>query len=97
MIKITTFDANERGLDVKYFEDIDAAYEYVTHLPEEVASYDYYNEETGEEVEDIYIADIVDDYEDWSELDDGFLSNCHCDSYGICGGYSCSHYFQCQA
>lgn len=97
MIRITTFNAEELMLDVKYFQGIDDAYEFTTHLPENVASYDYYNEETGENVEDIYIADVVDDYEDWSELDDGFLSNCHCDSYGICGGMSCPQYFSCHA
>lgn len=24
-------------------------------------------------------------------------SNCHCDTYGVCGGYSCPNYWSCQA
>ena len=34
--------------------------------------------------------------EDLWEVDDGYESNAHCDTYGVCGGYSCSYYFECQ-
>ena len=30
--------------------------------------------------------------EDW-----GYESNCHCDTYGVCGGYSCPNYISCHA
>lgn len=35
------------------------------------------------------------DEEEWFDVDDDFSSNCHCDTYGICGGYSCSNYVVC--
>ena len=32
--------------------------------------------------------------DDWCE-DDGWVSNCPCDTYGMCGGPSCPNYWKC--
>ena len=37
-----------------------------------------------------------DEEDEWDEDDYGYESNCHCDSYGICGGTSCPNYYSCQ-
>lgn len=29
--------------------------------------------------------------------EDDYETNCHCDTYGVCGGYGCSHYAECHA
>lgn len=40
----------------------------------------------------------ITEYETISDEDyDGFLSNCHCDTYGFCGGTSCPHYWECHS
>lgn len=31
------------------------------------------------------------------ETEDDYSSNCHCDTYGVCGGYSCKNYHICHA
>ena len=51
------------------------------------------------------VVDMVNLYLD--ELDDGidceddytlgYESNCHCDTYGVCGGYSCRNYAVCHS
>ena len=37
------------------------------------------------------------DYDAYEDADEGYASNCHCDTYGICGGYSCPNYISCHA
>ena len=37
----------------------------------------------------------ISDYEEYEECDD-YSGNMHCDTYGICGGSSCSNYPKCQ-
>lgn len=37
------------------------------------------------------------EWEDTTDDDYGYSSNCHCDTYGFCGGTSCSQYWQCHS
>ena len=48
-----------------------------------------------EEGEDAEFYDILDDEEEWDDYDDGYASNMHCDTYGVCGGYNCPNYIKC--
>lgn len=41
--------------------------------------------------------EIEEEFEDWDDIDDGYSSNCHCDTYGFCGGTSCPQYWQCHS
>lgn len=43
--------------------------------------------------EEEYEAEYGDIYDD--DDDDGYDSNCYCDTYGHCGGTSCPQFFQC--
>ena len=36
-------------------------------------------------------------FEELTEWEDDYSSNCHCDTYGVCGGYSCPNYHICHA
>ena len=58
---------------------------------------DSFVEEEDEYWEDEYetYEDVEDEWEDTTDL--GYESNCHCDTYGVCGGPSCPNYFKCQA
>lgn len=33
--------------------------------------------------------------EAWAELEDDYSSNAPCDTYGMCAGSSCKHYYEC--
>jgi hypothetical protein len=35
------------------------------------------------------------DEEEWYDVDDDYYSNAPCDTYGMCAGISCSHYYDC--
>ena len=64
---------------------------YPNHYLEKIVAYNL----TQEGEEEVYNED-----DDWEEVDDvemGFACNCHCDTYGVCGGISCRHYFSCHA
>lgn len=37
----------------------------------------------------------IEEYEEFD--DDDYSSNCHCDTYGFCGGTSCPQYWQCHS
>ncbi len=51
-------------------------------------------EDFGIDEEDI--EEWEDDEEDFDLLDDfSYEGNCHCDTYGVCGGISCPYYFTC--
>jgi hypothetical protein len=41
--------------------------------------------------------DAMADEEMWDYDDADYSSNMPCDTYGMCAGSSCSHYYQCQA
>lgn len=49
-----------------------------------------YNIMYAEEEYEAEYGDVFDD-----DDDDGYDSNCYCDTYGHCGGTSCPQYFQC--
>lgn len=48
---------------------------------------DYETAPCDEEEPEEYEYDYEEDYE----------SNCHCDTYGVCGGYSCRNYAKCHS
>lgn len=64
-----------------YFED---RRNWHTQINAMINGDDFYDPWEGEE-----------EPEDWDE-DYDYSSNCHCDTYGICGGYNCPNYFSCQ-
>lgn len=59
-----------------------------------------YLKDTDEEI-GIYDSDdgafIDENYECGDDYDDGYASNMHCDTYGVCGGYNCPNYIKCHA
>lgn len=46
---------------------------------------------------DAYVKEKCMDKYDWDEQDDeyGYSGNMPCDTWGMCAGTSCSHYWQC--
>lgn len=70
---------------------VDRQYETVLHV---------FLEDTDEEI-GYYDTDdgtwVDENYEPEDDYDDGYASNCHCDTYGVCGGYSCPNYISCHA
>lgn len=49
--------------------------------------------EFEEDWDDPFVDDEFEPTED--DWDDGYYSNCHCDTYGVCGGVNCPNYFKC--
>ena len=58
----------------------------VWNQPLEIAYNEYCDNEDGDEYDEDGF-----DY----EIAEGYAENMPCDTYGMCAGVSCSHYFQC--
>lgn len=82
------------GIEERWFEAIVEAYKSYMKL------YTYEEEKmlkeaTANPFEMFDEFDEDEEYEDVTE--DDYSSNCHCDTYGICGGISCPRYYQCHS
>lgn len=55
------------------------------------------NELLEKEVDTVVVDDVVYSLADFifEDVEDDYSSNCHCDTYGVCGGYSCPNYANC--
>lgn len=57
---------------------------------------DWYQPKVLGKVFDEDLGWVDSDEEDYDWIDEGYESNCHCDTYGVCAGTSCPHYWNCQ-
>lgn len=56
---------------------------------------EWYLEGTYEQCEAAMFNNACDEEEEYDDEPYGYESNCHCDTYGVCGGTSCPNYFTC--